>query len=379
MIRIFDITDTSFDSNGIIVIDPLKAKMHIADNGDYYLDIEVGLEYIDYIVQDMIVVAKVWNGTDQAFRIRNVTQTGKRISARCLHVFFDSMYYSYVEQSIGNQGEPYTVLHNLTLLSKPQSPMTYICESSLPNVSMVSLYRQPLYDGIMQVVQKTNAVIEHNNYELILRARHSFDSGVVIQYGKNIKDISKVENWDDVCTRIYPIGNDGITTTFGTDPEPYLDSQYASYRKKYIKVVTFNQDYIKRESYSSDTAYKNACKADLAVIADKYLQEHAYPEVNYTLKANIEKINRIGDKIEVIDERLGIDMDTYVTSFDYDCLSGQFTEVQFGNFRKTAKGMGLTVTSLADNQANAVLSDKRLKFRDNGSVTWEKLKDETQA
>jgi phage-related protein len=117
----------------------------------------------------------------------------------------------------------------------------------------------------------------------------------------------------------------------------------------------------------------------LAVIADKYLQEHAYPEVNYTLKANIEKINRIGDKIEVIDERLGIDMDTYVTSFDYDCLSGQFTEVQFGNLRKTAKGMGLTVTSLADNQANAVLSDKRLKFRDNGSVTWEKLKDETQA
>lgn len=379
MIRIFDITDTSFDSNGIIVIDPLKAKMHIADNGDYYLDIEVGLEYIDYIVQDMIVVAKVWNGTDQAFRIRNVTQTGKRISARCLHVFFDSMYYSYVEQSIGNQGEPYTVLHNLTLLSKPQSPMTYICESSLPSVSMVSVYRQPLYDGIMQVVQKTSAVIEHNNYELILRARHSFDSGVVIQYGKNIKDISKVENWDDVCTRIYPIGNDGITTTFGTDPEPYLDSQYASYRKKYIKVVTFNQDYIKRESYSSDTAYKNACKADLAVIADKYLQEHAYPEVNYTLKANIEKINRIGDKIEVIDERLGIDMDTYVTSFDYDCLSGQFTEVQFGNLRKTAKGMGLTVTSLADNQANAVLSDKRLKFRDNGSVTWEKLKDETQA
>ena len=54
MIRIFDITDTSFDSNGIIVIDPLKAKMHIADNGDYYLDIEVGLEYNDYVFKSKL-------------------------------------------------------------------------------------------------------------------------------------------------------------------------------------------------------------------------------------------------------------------------------------------------------------------------------------
>ena len=36
MLRIFGQTDKLFSSNGDVVLQPLKAKVHKEDNGDYY-------------------------------------------------------------------------------------------------------------------------------------------------------------------------------------------------------------------------------------------------------------------------------------------------------------------------------------------------------
>ena len=74
MIRVFGQTDTVFTSNGDCVLQPLKAKVHKEDNGDYYLDLETSLEYLDFISEGRIVVANTPTG-DQAFRISNVTKT----------------------------------------------------------------------------------------------------------------------------------------------------------------------------------------------------------------------------------------------------------------------------------------------------------------
>lgn len=57
MIRIFSPNDKIFTSDGDSVIQPLKPKVHKADNGDYYLDFEAGLQYADYLVSGNIIVA----------------------------------------------------------------------------------------------------------------------------------------------------------------------------------------------------------------------------------------------------------------------------------------------------------------------------------
>ena len=105
MIKLFSQTDTSFSTNGDKIIIPIKAKVHKEDNGDYYLDLETNLDYINDIVQGNIVVANTPQG-DQAFRISNVTATRKKITAKCYHVFYDSKNYliqdSYVVDKNGN-------------------------------------------------------------------------------------------------------------------------------------------------------------------------------------------------------------------------------------------------------------------------------------
>ena len=49
---------------------------------------------------------------------------------------------------------------------------------------------------------------------------------------------------------------------------------------------------------------------------------------------DLEKITDIGDTVEVIDERLGVNIMTNVIAYDYDCILGQYTELEFGNFKK---------------------------------------------
>ena len=57
MIKVFGQADTSFSSNGDIVIQPFKALVHKVDNGDFYLDFECSPDFLDYVVSNNIIVA----------------------------------------------------------------------------------------------------------------------------------------------------------------------------------------------------------------------------------------------------------------------------------------------------------------------------------
>ena len=88
MIKVFQSTDTSFTSNGDIVLKPYRAKVRKEDNGAYYLDIEVGVEYTDWLVSGNILVANTPQG-EQAFRISDYEKTNNKIKIKANHVFFD--------------------------------------------------------------------------------------------------------------------------------------------------------------------------------------------------------------------------------------------------------------------------------------------------
>ena len=79
----------------------------------------------------------------------------------------------------------------------------------------------------------------------------------------------------------------------------------------------------------------------------KYLTQYhkICNDYNYHIKANVEKLTDIGDAIEVIDEPMGVDITTHVISYDYDCILGKYTELEFGNFKQKVSGLMGTVSS----------------------------------
>ena len=346
MIKLFNSTDTLFSSNGDKVIIPTKAKIHKEDNGSFYLDLETNLDYINELVQGKIIVAPTPQG-DQAFRVGNVSKTRRKLSTRCYHVFYDTQNY-LIEDSYVVDKDCNGALEHLN--SATDNPSPFITISDITTIDSFRCVRKSLYEAIQTVNDRWGGHLVRDNFTIKVMNTIGQDNGVTVRYAKNLKDITCEENWNDVVTKLMPVGKDGLML-----PEVYLysDTQYSI---PYTKTVSFEQNNVLEDDYkdsdgNTDTeAYQNALIENLREQATTYLNTNCIPKVNYTLKANLEKISDIGDVVEVIDERLGIDINTNIISYDYDCILGKYTELEFGNFTQNLSNLISSITSSTTQQ-----------------------------
>lgn len=329
MIKLFNVTDTTFSTNGDVILQPTYAVIHEEDNGDYYLDLEIGLEYIDYLSANKIVVANTPSG-EQAFRITSIEKRKQKIVIRAWHVSYDSENYviedSYVVDKTCNQA-----LDHLNNATDQESPFT--TTSDIATINSYRCVRKSLLQAFQEVRNRWGGHFVRDNWNFSIMNTIGQDNGVVIRYAKNLKDIRVDYNWDNVVTKLMPIGEDGLKLD-----ETYLYSDI-QYDIPYTKVVSFNQD-VDEDEYKDvngnldEEAYITALKQDLRDQGVAYLEKYSIPQVYYELNANLEKITGIGDTIQVIDERLGVNITTHLIAYDYDCILDKYINLEFGNFQK---------------------------------------------
>lgn len=346
MIKVFQINDRSFTSNGDKVILPTKAKVHKEDNGPYYLDLECSLDYIQYIVAGNIIVANTPQG-DQAFRISNVNKTRTKITAKCYHVFYDSQNLLIQDSYVVDKDCNYA-LDYLNSNTSDTSPFTTL--SNITNTNTYRCVRKSLYEAINTIIERWGGHLVRDNFQIQILSSIGVDNGVTIRYAKNLKSITCTENWDNVVTKILPVGKDGLLLNYlDSTADVYITSS-VQYEIPYTKTISFDQN-IEQEEFDNDQDYYQALVDDLQTQAETYVNQNCYPKLNYTLKANLEKITDVGDTVQVIDERLGISLETNVISFDYDCLLQKYTEIEFGNFTQKLSGL---IPSISSNTQNAI-------------------------
>ena len=346
MIKLFNSTDKLFSSNGDKVIIPSRAKVHKEDNGSFYLDLECSLDYVNDIVAGNIVVAPTPQG-EQAFRISSASATRSKISAKCFHVFYDSKNY-LIEDSYVVDKNCNDALDHLNASTSDLSPFTTL--SDVNDTNSFRCVRKSLYEAINVVLDRWGGHLVRDNFTIKIMNSIGQDNEVTVRYAKNLKNITCETNWDEVVTKLLPVGRDGLLLN-ALDPnaELYVTSSI-TYDIPFTKTVSFEQE-IDEENYKDDDgnideeAYTQALINDLQNQAINYINTHDVPKVNYTLKANLEKLTDIGDTVEVIDERLGINISTNVISYVYDCILGKYSAVEFGNFTKKLNDLMNTITS----------------------------------
>lgn len=354
MIRIFAPTDTDFSSNGDIVVKPLRAKVYKEDNGSFYLDIETDLSYLDYLVEGNLIVANTPQG-NQAFRISDVTKTKNKIQIKANHVYYDSQNYliedSYVVDK--NCGD---ALDHLNSATEPTSIFTTI--SDINTVNSYRCVRTSLYDAINVVLERWGGHLVRDNFQIGIRNQIGQDNGVTVRYRKNLQEITCQTNWANVVTKLMPVGYDGLLL-----PEGYVVSE-TQYSIPYTKSIHFEPT-INKEDYQNDAgqldeqAWHDALINDLRQQAQSYVDANCVPQVNYTLKANLEKITDVGDTVEVIDERLGINIMTNVISYIYDCILDKYIEIEFGNFKQSLGKLMSTINT----QTEQIVSEQTENVR----------------
>lgn len=343
MIKLFGVNDKSFSSNGDKIIKALKAKVHKEDNGSFYLDIETDLSYIDDITSGRIIVANTPQG-EQAFRISNLNVTKHRIKAKCKHIYYDTETYliadSYVVDKNCNDA-----LDHLNNATDNTSPFSTI--SDILTINSYRCVRKSLNEAINTVLERWGGHLLRDNWNIGIRESIGQDNGVTIRYKKNLKEIECTYDWSNVVTKLLPVGKD----------ETLLDELYVlsdiQYEIPYTKTISFSQDHISEDNYKDENGnlleeeYVQALKSDLLIQATEYLRENSIPKVNYKLKANVEKISDVGDTIEVVDERIKVNILTNIISYDYDCISKEYTELEFGNFKKKLSNLSENIVSKA--------------------------------
>lgn len=332
MIKVFQASDKYFASNGDKIINPYKAVVFKEDNGDYYCDIEASIDLMDYLKQDMIACVQTPWGW-QPFRCDKPEVNGKKVRVRAWHLYYDTENYVIADTNIVGSGCQ-AALNKLK--GGCDSTLPFSVVSDIVDAGSLHCIRKTFAEAVNDVLEIWGGHLDRDGWNIGIRTTIGQDRGVTLAYGKNIKEITAVENWDNVCTKILPVGKNEVTIGFLTS-----DVQYDL---PYTKVVEFTQDLEQGEG-ETDEAFTARLQADLRLQAAQYLSDHALPEVNYTLKAHLQNVADVGDTIWVKHPKCQVDVETRVISVKWDAIKGEYKEIEFGNFRKKLSGLNSMVTA----------------------------------
>lgn len=348
MIRVFSPSDKTFETNGDAVINPTRAIVHKVDNGDYFLEFEASSDYSEYLKPSNIIVAPTPQGY-QPFRIEAaVEKTRTKIRFNAWHIYYDSENYLIADSYVVNKTCKGALEH---LNNATDNPSPFTVDSDITTINSYRCVRTPLSGAVSTVLERWGGHLVRDGFKIAVKRSIGNDNGVTIQYRKNLKDISVAEDWSTVCTKLLPVGADGYTI-----PGLYLYAE-TQYPIPFTKTVSFDQSNIDRDSYPTEEAYMEALRQDLIAKGTEYLKVAQYPTINYTLSANMETITDVGDIVEVYDERLGVNITAAVISFEYDCILGKYTQVEFGSTAPALSNLLSSVSSEVSSSLSAYTAD----------------------
>lgn len=323
MIKIFNATDTDFKTAGNIIINPLHChEIKKKSLNGWYIEVEIPIKYKEYIKADKLCVVKTKSKLKpQAFRINDsITYTNRKIKFTAEHVMFDSRRYVLLDARPTNLNGQ----NGLKYVNERTDKISpFSITSNVEKVSTAYFIRKTLLESWQVFEERWGGVFEADNWDISFKQSIGKDNGETIVYGKNMQGFEIFEDWSNVCTKILPVGYDGLLL-----PEKYLESE-TQYEISYTKIVDFQTDLEAEEQTETNLL------VELRNNASKYLEENCVPKVSYTVNSNVNNDLEIGDTIKVLHPFVNIF--TEVLEYEYDLISEKVKSLTFGNYTRDVK------------------------------------------
>lgn len=341
MIKIFNATDTDFSTAGNIIINPLYChEIKKKSLNGWYIDVEIPIKYKDYISKDKLCVVKTKSKLNpQAFRIaEDIKYTTKKIKFKAEHVMFDARKYVLLDVRPTNLNG----LNGLKYINERTDKVSpFSISSNVENVNTTYLICKNLLEAWTISEEKWGGVFDADNWNISFNQKVGNDNGATIAYGKNMQGFEIYEDWSNVCTKVLPVGPNGLIL-----PEEYIESEI-QYETPYTKVKEFQTELENEEQTEENLT------TELRRKAKEYLSANSVPQVSYTINSNIEQELEIGDIIKVLHPFVNIF--TEVLEYEYDLISKKITSLTFGNYSRDVKTKFENIKDTI-NQINQTLS-----------------------
>lgn len=353
MIRVYDSTETLFDTNGIKALHPFLAEITKVDNGDYCVELRDVIDNFEYYQKGMIIrIPTPWGV--QGFRCDNPCIKNNRVECTAWHLSYDSKYY-VVKDAYSVDKNCNDALDHFNSATDRPSPFTTI--SDIGTIASARMVRKSLYEIYGELINDYyGGHWYRDNFTLGIKSRIGEDRGVVLAQNKNITDMEIEENWDDICTKIFPYTTDGERAILLDDT--YVEIDEDLYDEVYTKVVKFENE-LEKENFETEEEFFTETKKWLREQANAYLQENKTPKVNYSVSANIDNVSDVGDTIYIKHPKCKVDLITNVIKVVYDAISQKYVKIEFGNFKKSIRNLSQKITADANAYADEKITENK--------------------
>lgn len=340
---LFEGNTTTYTTNGIgRLADAISCLVEENLNGLYELTMTYPLtgQYYGEIREDRVILAEPFEGgTWQPFRIYKVSRPLNGI------VTVHAEHISYLLNKIVIM--PYTAsscaqaLTDLPNNAANHCPFTFMTDKVATGAFSVDYPRvaRGLLGGesgsILDVYGKGE--YEFDRFNVRLYVNRGADNGVTLRYGKNLTELVRDSDIQNVYTGIVPYwqNEDNIVTL----PERVVWSDYRyAFAYEVIKPVdmsgnwqdapTVEQLRAAAVSYiNNNEGWKIAENITVSFVA--LWQTEEYKNI-----ANVERVH-MGDTVHIIYEALGVEASAEVIRTVYDALLERYTEIELGTKKNT--------------------------------------------
>lgn len=235
LVKLFGENDTVFTSDGDKQIKAHKALVHPVVNGDFYLDLEVYNDDLQYLTDKGIVAVKCKDGTWQGFRLGYSELQVDYTYFKCWHVSYDMEDYLIKDLNLDNTAYN-TAVSKIKSGTTRVNPFTFT--TSISTIVNLNIHNASLYDSVFALINATNTYIVRDNYNISLVSSLGSDKGITVETGKNLTALDRFEDVSNLVNELYPsvIFNDKEYTVAGD----YI-YDYSVFSHKYTKHVEFEQ------------------------------------------------------------------------------------------------------------------------------------------
>ena len=324
MINVYDSKSTVFTNNGLVVLsDCISALITEELNGLFELELTYPLDERGkwkYLLEGNIIKA---NG--QLFRIYHKVKNLKEIKINARHIYYD-LLDNFIENGVLSFTSGGNALNYV--LANTQYLHSFTDTSDIGGSQNIDFTHKNPVEAITLIINTFGGEIVRNNYSIALMGVRGLDRGVLVAYGKNIQGIEETLDMDGLCTRLMPIGKDGLLIT-----EKYVDSPFINnFSHPKIKVQEFTDIENETDLRATAISYMTNNKIDIPQFNYKIDFLELSKTEEYKNYAVLERVYE-GDTVTVKHSKLNINLKAKVIKTTKNDLTKRIEKIELGSFK----------------------------------------------
>jgi len=340
MIEIYLKTNTNYDKNGDITLNPTSCTYKDSENLitlEHFIDDEGRWKYINF----ENVIAAEENGKKKLYRIYNVVRELYSVTAYARPIFYDLIDKVLLDVRPTNKLGQEAL--NIILADTGFTGHSNISTANTAYYVRKNIVEALLGDEENSFINRWGGEFYCENFDVYINDKIGSDNGLRVEFGYNLNEIEEDVNIEEVVTRIIPVGYNGIILEGNT---PWVDSPLINkYTQPKMRVIEFSDVKVK-ESSDDEEGFDTIEEARAELIKQcNLLFDNGIdkPVINYKIDminlANttaykdfkmLVEVNK-GDTVTCYIKHLDIDVKARVIDYERDLITGEYTYIELGN------------------------------------------------